>query len=768
MTISTSCLGFPRIGAGRELKQALEAYWAGDLDPQELEQAAADLRLRHWTLMKQAGNRPDSEQRLLPLRPHARHGSFRRRRARSVCVDSRFARPLLRHGAGRPGPKRGLDIPALEMTKWFDTNYHYLVPEIAPDQDFALNADKVLREVREARTAGIAVRPVLTGPVTFLRLAKLPEGVTGGSPLDALSKLLPVYAKLLQALKAEGVDSVQLDEPYLVLDLDDRTREAFVEAFKALSETPNRPRVQLTTYFGALGENLDLATSSGFEALHVDLVRTPEQLGVVLDALPSTMSLSLGVVDGRNIWRTDLDAALSLVRMAAERLGDARIAVAPSCSLLHVPVDLDGETQLDAEVKSWMAFAMQKLHELKSLADAANNSASDQLSEETRTALASRASAERTNNPAVRNAVAKLGASDLSRANPYTIRAAAQERRLHLPLFPTTTIGSFPQTRDVRRMRASWRGGRITEDAYNEFLRTKTEECIRLQERIGLDVIVHGEFERNDMVEYFGEQLEGFAFTENGWVQSYGSRCVKPPILFGDVARRAPMTVDWAKFAQALTDRPMKGMITGPITMLEWSFVRDDQSRRDTCLQIALALRAEVQDLEEAGISIIQVDEPALREGLPLRRAAWDEYLRWAVDAFRLTTAGVQDETQIHTHMCYAEFEDILPAISEMDADVISIETSRSRMELLDDFRGFDYKAQIGPGVYDIHSPRVPSPEEMLELMERAMNVLPRDSLWVNPDCGLKTRGWDEVEGALVNMVEAVTTLRARSSVATV
>jgi 5-methyltetrahydropteroyltriglutamate--homocysteine methyltransferase len=761
VSVHATCLGYPRIGVARELKKALESYWSKKSSAGALLSTAAELRRRHWSAMKE--KRIDH----IPSNDFSLYDHMLDMAIAVGAVPARYqeiADPLVRYFAmarGLQDKGAGLDVAALEMTKWFDTNYHYIVPELANGQSFKLDASKIVAELEEARALGIETRPVVPGPVTFLLLSKLAPGVPRDvSTLDFIDALLPVYEQLLGELAQRGVAWVQIDEPCLVTDLAPKAKAAYERAFQRLTALEKRPRVLLATYFGALGDNLPLAANSSFEALHVDLVRAPEQLDEVLATVPSSMSVSLGVVDGRNIWRTDLDAAYELVRRAATVLGAGRVLVGPSCSLLHVPVDLEEERKLDAELKSWLAFAAQKLDEIRSLADALESG--DARFEASRVALASRRTSPRTHNPAVRRRASAVSEAMLHRASPFEERARKQRARFRLPLFPTTTIGSFPQTSDVRAARAAWRAGRMPDEDYQTFLKAETRRCVEKQEQIGIDVLVHGELERNDMVEYFGEALEGFAFTENGWVQSYGSRCVKPPVLFGDVARPRAMTVEWSAYAQTLTKRPMKGMLTGPVTILQWSFVRDDQPRSETCRQIALALRDEVIDLEAAGISMIQVDEPAIREGLPLRRDDWKGYLRWAVDAFRLATSGVKDETQIHTHMCYSEFGDILGAIAEMDADVLSIETSRSKMELLVDFARFRYPNEIGPGVYDIHSPRVPTVSEMVELLERACEVLPAAQLWVNPDCGLKTRGWAEVEAALTNMVEAAHLARER------
>jgi 5-methyltetrahydropteroyltriglutamate--homocysteine methyltransferase len=763
VSLLATCLGHPRIGVARELKKALESFWSKKTSSAELESTARDLRRRHWASMKERG---------IDQIPSNDFSFYDHMLDMAVAVDAIPARyrgitdSFTRYFAMARGLQErdaGVDVPALEMTKWFDTNYHYIVPELEPSQRFRLNSRKIFEEIEEARALGIEPRPVLPGPVSFLLLSKFGQGVaTGQTPLALLDAILPVYAELLSELGAKNVRWIQLDEPCLVQDLAAPERAAYQRAFDSLAACAVRPRILVATYFGALADNLGLVAGSRLDGLHVDLVRAPEQLDAVLAAIPSPMVLSAGVVDGRNIWRTDLDAAHGLLRRAVEALGAARVLVAPSCSMLHAPVDLAAERKLDPELGCWLAFAAQKLDELRVLADTGDGEASGPLFEQARSALTLRRASPRTRRPLVRGRVERIEERMLRRKSVFSERSETQHARFALPVLPTTTIGSFPQTAEVRAARAAWRSGKLADDAYQLFLEQETSRCIEKQEALGLDVLVHGEFERNDMVEYFGEQLEGFAFTENGWVQSYGSRCVKPPLLFGDVARLKPMTVKFSKYAQAQTRKPLKGMLTGPVTILQWSFVRDDQPRSATCMQIALALRDEVSDLENAGISMIQVDEPAIREGLPLRRGEWAGYLRWAVDAFRLATSGVRDETQIHTHMCYAEFGDILGAIVEMDADVLSIETSRSKMELLRDFGRFRYPNEIGPGVYDIHSPRLPSSDDMLALLSKAADVVPPSRLWVNPDCGLKTRGWPEVEAALRNMVEAAHRARER------
>ncbi len=757
MTTVTN-LGFPRIGAKRELKRALERHWAGEDDAATLQATAAALRARHWQLQIEAGvDVPPSNDFSLYDQVLDTAWLFDAipERYRELAAHD----PLAAYFATARGLQRdGIDLRALEMTKWFDTNYHYLVPELHADQAFALRGDKPLAEFNEARALGIHTRPVLLGPVSFLLLSKTTDGSTA---LDLLDALLPAYVQLLGQLADAGADWVQLDEPLLVQDLDADAQAAYERAYARLA-TARRPKLLVATYFGALEDNLALATGLPVDGLHVDLVRAPEQLDAVLKALPAERVLSAGLVNGRNIWRTHLDNALILARFAQVDRGADRLWLAPSCSLLHTPVDLALEKKLDDELKGWLAFSRQKLQELRLLADALDGRVDAEAGlAANRAALEGRRRSPRVHNPAVAARLAALTVADAQRHTAYPQRRAAQHAALQLPLLPTTTIGSFPQTLEVREARARHKSGKLGLAEYEAFLEQQTAHAVRVQEALGLDVLVHGEFERNDMVEYFGEQLEGFAFTGNGWVQSYGSRCVKPPVIFGDVSRPQPMTVRWSSYAQSLTDKPMKGMLTGPVTVLQWSFVRDDQERDVTCRQIALALRDEVQDLEAAGIGVIQVDEPAIREGLPLRRAHWRAYLDWAVESFRISTSGVRDATQIHTHMCYSEFNDIIHSVAAMDADVISIETSRSRMELLDAFVKFNYPNEIGPGVYDIHSPRVPDKAEMVDLLRKALAVLKPEQLWVNPDCGLKTRGWPETRAALQALVAAAVELRA-------
>ncbi|MEP6907830.1 MAG: 5-methyltetrahydropteroyltriglutamate--homocysteine S-methyltransferase [Pseudoxanthomonas sp.] len=757
MTIVTH-LGFPRIGPKRELKRALEAYWRGDHSAVQLESEARDLRQRHWQLQKDAGADvlPSND---FSLYDHVLDTAFL-----FDAIPQRYraladADPLAGYFAmARGAQKEGVDLHALEMTKWFDTNYHYLVPELQADQVFALRGDKPVAQFLEAKALGFDTRPVLLGPVSFLLLSK---SVDGSDRLALLDRLVPVYAELLGRLKQAGAEWVQIDEPCLVLDQDADDHAAYQQAYAALASV-ERPKLLLATYFGELGDNLTLASSLPVDGLHIDLVRGKEQLDAVIKALPQDRVLSLGLIDGRNVWRSNLDDALILAKYAQGHVGADRLWLAPSCSLLHVPVDLASEKSLPADLRSWLSFARQKIEELKTVADALRGLATAEAAlAVARDRLESRRTSTRVHRPEIAARLSALQPGDAARATGYPQRRLLQDAALKLPAYPTTTIGSFPQTHEVREARARNKSGTLSDADYDAFLATETQKCVRFQEEIGLDVLVHGEFERNDMVEYFGEQLDGFAFTKLGWVQSYGSRCVKPPIIYGDVARPAPMTVRWSQYAQSLTRRPMKGMLTGPVTVLQWSFVRDDQERARTCRQIALALRDEVTDLEAAGIGVIQIDEPAIREGLPLRRRDWKAYLDWAVECFRITASGVADVTQIHTHMCYSEFNDIIDAVAAMDADVISIETSRSRMELLDAFVKFRYPNEIGPGVYDIHSPRVPDAQEMLDLLRKARLVLAPEQIWVNPDCGLKTRGWPETRTALAAMVAAAKEMRA-------
>ncbi|MDX5371231.1 MAG: 5-methyltetrahydropteroyltriglutamate--homocysteine S-methyltransferase [Pseudomonadaceae bacterium] len=753
-------LGFPRIGRDRELKKALEAHWKGELDEAGLRAVGRELRAAHWQLQKDAGIE------LLPVGDFAWYDQVLTHSLMFGVIPERF-----RGHGGKPsldtlfGMARGVSqntccggAHAQEMTKWFDTNYHYLVPEFTADQQFALSWEQLFEEVEEGKALGHSLKPVLIGPLSYLWLGKCKGREF--DKLDLLERLLPVYGEILQRLAGQGIDWVQIDEPILALDLPQAWKNAFERAYNLLQKEPGRKLI--ATYFAGLEDNLGLAAGLPVDGLHIDLVRAPEQFPAILDRLPAYKVLSLGVVNGRNVWRTDLEQALAVLREAHQRLG-SRLWVAPSCSLLHSPVDLTREDRLDGELKSWLAFAVQKCQEVAVLARALREPQATEVQAAlagSRQVQASRAASPRIHKPAVQARLAAVSAKDSQRQSPFAVRIAKQRALLKLPPFPTTTIGSFPQTPAIRLARQSFKAGKLSAAEYTEAMHAEIRHAVEVQEQLGLDVLVHGEAERNDMVEYFAEQLDGYAFTRFGWVQSYGSRCVKPAVIYGDLSRPQPMTVEWIRYAQRCTDKVMKGMLTGPVTMLMWSFPRDDISREQQARQLALAIRDEVVDLEAAGIKVIQIDEAAFREGLPLRKAHWQAYLGWATEAFRLCASGVRDETQIHTHMCYSEFNDVIEAIAAMDADVITIETSRSDMELLEAFERFEYPNEIGPGVYDIHSPRVPDSAEMVRLMKKAAQRVPAERLWVNPDCGLKTRGWAETEAALVNMVAAARQLR--------
>ena len=771
MRIHTHILGFPRIGAARELKLALESHWRGELSETALEATGRQLRARHWALQRDAGLD------YVTVGDFAFYDQVANHIQLLGCEPPRFSfapeqSPLSRYFTMARGaetgthaehadcdhahPAHAAGTAALEMTKWFDTNYHYLVPELSPQTRFSLACERLLAEVAEAQALGHQVKAALIGPLTFLWLGK--EKTHGFDRLSLLEQLLPVYGALLDRLKQQGVAWVQVDEPILGLDLPTTWRSAFESAYWQLNQVGIN--ILLATYFSPLEENLSLACRLPVAGLHVDGIRAPHELTSIADWLPVHKVLSIGIVDGRNIWRTDLDAALAVLQpLAAKRNG--QLWLAPSCSLLHVPFSLEAETELDGEIRTWLAFATEKLAEIALLKDALTGHPDEAALAVSRLAIAGRRASARVHRSSVTQRLQALTPTVDRRDSSFPLRQAVQRARFQLPDFPTTTIGSFPQTTAIRAARASFKRGELAIADYEQQMRAEIAHAVGRQEALGLDVLVHGEAERNDMVEYFGEQLDGFIFTRHGWVQSYGSRCVKPPVIYGDVQRPAAMTVAWTVHAQSLTHKPVKGMLTGPVTILQWSFVRDDQPRATTALQIALAIRDEVADLEAAGIGIIQIDEPAIREGLPLRRGQWDTYLAWATRAFRIAASVVSDATQIHTHMCYAEFNDILPQIAAMDADVITIETSRSDMELLTGFGQFQYPNEIGPGVYDIHSPRIPSTPDMVALLQKASAVIPAAHLWVNPDCGLKTRGWVETEAALKNMVAAARQMRA-------
>jgi len=766
--MKTNNLGYPRIGSNRELKKASELYWAGKISVDELIDAGKEIRLKNWKLQFEAGvdlipsNDFSFYDQVLDLTLAVgaipeRYNDFAKSNS---SIDLYFA-------MARGTQKNGQDVVAMEMTKWFDTNYHYIVPEFTKNQKFTLFSEKIITEFKEANDLGIATKPVLIGPISYLLLGK--EKEEGFHRIDLIDALLPVYFEIFEKLQSENVEYIQLDEPFLALNLTDKERNTFTKVYNEINKHFPNIKIILANYFDCFGENLETALALPVDTFHLDLVRCPSQLDDILESgkLAPNVNLSLGVVDGRNIWKNDFKNSLNLIQKATAALGENRILVGPSCSLIHSPCDLDLETNdttLTPEIKQWLAFAKQKINEIVLLKQFASNEVDVKNSiafEQNTVANENRKTSKLIHNNEVKTRVANITVSDDKRKSTFATRRKSQIDALNLPLFPTTTIGSFPQTAEVRSWRAKFKKGELTAEQYNDLIEKETEATIRFQEETGIDVLVHGEFERNDMVEYFGEQLAGFTFTKNGWVQSYGSRCVKPPVIYGDVSRPNPMTVKWSKYAQSLTPKWVKGMLTGPVTILQWSFVRNDQPRSETCTQIALAIRDEVVDLEKAGIKIIQIDEPAIREGLPLRKEEWAAYLDWAVKAFRISASGVNDDTQIHTHMCYSEFNDIIQNIADMDADVITIECSRSQMELLDAFADFKYPNEIGPGVYDIHSPRVPSSEEMVKLLEKASAVIPVDQLWVNPDCGLKTRHWDETKKALIEMVAAAQQMRA-------
>ncbi len=771
----THNLGYPRIGSKRELKKACEQFWAGAITQETLLQTGLQLRKRHWQEQAAAGIDfiPSNDFSfydhvldtsllfgVIPQRYHA-------------LIDGKSNKELAIYFAMARGFQQdGLDIVACEMTKWFDTNYHYLVPEFTKNQVFYRYSHKPIHEFEEAKQIGLQTKPVLLGPVSYLLLGK--EKEAGFHRIDLIHKLLPVYIDLLQELESRGATCIQLDEPFLVMDLSEKERLILLETYQKIRQACPSLTILLATYFECSGENLPTTSQLPVDILHLDLVRCPSQLGDILAIdtfVQSDKKLSLGIVDGRNIWKNDFADSLVRIQQACEQLGSDRVWLAPSCSLLHAPYDLDveqDEKTLPKAIKNWMAFAKQKLAELttlKHLSNPATQAAYQDVLFANQQAMQAKKVSDLIHKATVKAKLATIDTQQISRNAPFATRQWIQKELLQLPLFPTTTIGSFPQTADLRLLRANYKKGLLSTEAYEQALENYISQAITWQENIGLDVLVHGEFERNDMVEYFGELLEGYAFSQHGWVQSYGSRCVKPPIIYGDIERKANMTVRWTQFAQAQTSKVVKGMLTGPITMLQWSFVRNDQARKQTAFQLALAIREEVLALEQAGIRIIQIDEPAIREGLPLRQANKAYYLDWAVNAFKLCASGVSNTTQIHTHACYAEFNDIIASIAALDADVITIETSRSQMELLEAFADFAYPNEIGPGVYDIHSPRVPTVEEITALLSKALQHIPIQNLWVNPDCGLKTRHWEETEKALRNMVTASAQLRALYSV---
>ncbi len=758
----TNVLGYPRMGAHRELKRAVESFWKGEIDSATLKQITSQIKRENWLMMKSAGID------LIPSGDFSLYDHILDMTLTLGAIPARYDklrgdRQSLYFAMAHGLQNDGNDVIAMEMTKWFDTNYHYIVPEFTQETHFELYDNKPARDYKEALDAGVKTKPVIIGPASYLLLGKAKGENVSLSKLA--ENLLPVYAEILDSLKQLGAEWVQIDEPCLVRDLTSEEKELYKQCYDYLHGR-NGLKTIIATYFDGLYDNTELAANLGEDYLHIDLVAAPAQLNEVLSKLPENVGLSLGIVEGRNIWKNDFDQSIKIINGIVDKIGKERVLISTSCSLLHSPIDLDNEKDeqnLPAAVKQWMAFARQKVDELRTIANIADGAATDAdiaALDSNRRSMAERRTSPLIHREDVKRRVASITEADKSRKSPYAVRSAEQHAKLKLPLLPTTTIGSFPQTAEVRQWRSRFRKGDVTREEYNEFLRSETAKAIKTQEELGLDVLVHGEFERNDMVEYFGEQLDGFAFTQNGWVQSYGSRCVKPPVIYGDVARPRPMTVDWITFAQSQTKKPMKGMLTGPVTIQKWSFVRNDQPLATTCQQIALAIRDEVADLEKAGIGIIQIDEAAFREGSPIRKSRQAEYYKWAVDSFRITAGVASDATQIHTHMCYSEFNGIMDEIIAMDADVITIECSRSQMVLLDAFAKNSYPFEIGPGVYDIHSARVPSVDEIVNLMRKAETMIPRERFWVNPDCGLKTRRWPETIASLKNMVEAAKQLR--------
>ncbi|KAL7895650.1 cobalamin-independent synthase [Trichoderma sp. SZMC 28014] len=762
--VQSAVLGFPRMGVNRDLKKATENYWAGKISQEELLAEAKRLRLAHWKIQKDAGVD------IIPSNDFALYDQVLSHIQDFGAVPERYTKDGLDtvdqyFAMGRGHQKGGVDVPSLEMVKWFDSNYHYVKPTLQDNQTFKLSASpKAVAEFNEAKEAGIVTRPVLVGPVSFLHLGKADRGQSV-EPIDLLEKLLPVYEELLVQLKQAGAETVQIDEPVLVFDLPAKTKAAFKPAYEKLASLGDKiPKLVFTTYFGDIVHNLDLVPKDVY-AVHIDLVRNPEQLETVIGALGPKTVLSAGVVDGRNIWKTNLKRAIETVESAVQKLGKERVIVATSSSLLHTPHTLASEKKLDAEIADWFSFASEKTVEVAVIAKAVTEGPAavrEQL-EANAKSIQARATSPRTNDPKVKERQSKIVAADYNRKSEFPARISSQQAKLKLPLFPTTTIGSFPQTKEIRLSRTKLTKGEITAQEYDSFIEKEIRDNVKIQEELGLDVFVHGEPERNDMVQYFGERLDGYAFTTHAWVQSYGSRCVRPPIIVGDISRPAPMTVKESKYAVSVSSKPMKGMLTGPVTCLRWSFPRDDVHQSVQAEQLALALRDEVVDLEAAGIDVIQVDEPALREGLPLRSGKErDAYLKWAVQAFRLSTTGVEDSTQIHSHFCYSEFQDFFHAIAALDADVLSIENSKSDAKLLGVFVDSAYPRHIGPGVYDIHSPRVPSEQEIKDRIEEMLQYLKPEQLWINPDCGLKTRQWKETKEALANMIAATKHFRAK------
>ncbi|CAO3611026.1 unnamed protein product [Cunninghamella echinulata] len=764
--VKATNLGFPYVGAQRELKKLVESFWSGKISADELKAGYLKIQESHWKVQQEQGleHIPSGEFTLYDrvLDTAQQFGAIPQRYQHLSPLDQFFAMGRgLQRAATETTEK--VDVPAMEMKKWFDTNYHFIVPEFEQDQQFTLQSPRAVEQFNAAKALNIHTRPVLIGPISFLFLGKPGKGVAPFDTLSLLPKLLPVYVELLKQLEAAGADWVQIDEPVLVYDLQDNVKSAFETAYKTIKAQTSL-KVLVAAYFGRVENNI-LSLKDHVDGIHLDLVRAPQELDTVLPLLTNNQVLSAGVVDGRNIWINNLEKSIALVKKAVDALGQDRVFVAPSCSLAHSPYSTSFETKIkekNPELYSWLSFSVEKAAEIVTITKAVNGQDVSAQLKANAAAVESRRTSHQTVNPTVRDRVAKIPAEAWKRPSPFATRREAQVKKLKLPLFPTTTIGSFPQTKEIRVARQQFNKGTLSAADYDAFIKKQMKEMVEIQEQLDIDVLVHGEPERNDMVEHFGHLLHGYDFTQNGWVVSYGSRCVKPPVIFGDVSRRQPMTIDETVYAQSLTKRPMKGMLTGPVTMMKWSFVRDDIPANDLCAQIGLALRDEVVDLETAGIPCIQVDEPAIREGLPIRRADWDAYLEWSVACFRLSTAGVRDDTQIHTHMCYSDFNDIFDAIAALDADVITIENSKSDEKLLKIFETKKYTNEIGPGVWDIHSPRIPSVEEMKEKVNDLLKYIPVQLLWVNPDCGLKSRQWPETKASLANLVEVAKYFRAQ------
>ncbi|PPR43793.1 MAG: 5-methyltetrahydropteroyltriglutamate--homocysteine methyltransferase [Alphaproteobacteria bacterium MarineAlpha6_Bin2] len=758
MVISSN-LGYPRIGPNRELKWSLESFWKKEINETKLLEDISRIKKDNWIIQKKSGIQhvPSNDFSLYDhvldtcLVVNAIPDRYKRLKNKKNFLNLYFA-------MARGFQSGSIDIKAMEMTKWFDTNYHYIVPEFKNNQKFKLASTKIIDEFLEAKSFGILTRPVILGPLSFLYLGKSISNKF--NKFNLLSKIIPIYKEIFTKLKKYGAEWIQVDEPILSLDLDKSFKNKFISTYDKLVK--QSPKILLTSYFANVYPNYDVLRKVNVSGIHFDLINLETKyLTKILANFPKNKFFSAGIINGRNIWKNNLSKSIEIIKQIRRKINFERIMIAPSCSLLHSPIDLNKEDKIDLNIKSWLSFANQKLDEIAFLKKYFNSNLlqnSKFLSQNVK-ANKQRRNSKLIHNQKVKNKIKSISSRLLNRKNKYANRQEIQSK-LNLPLFPTTTIGSFPQTKSVRKARLKFKRKEISKNTYEKFLKSETKKAIKFQEKIGMDVLVHGEFERNDMVEYFGEQLHGFIFTKFGWVQSYGSRCVKPPIIYGDINRNTPMTIKWSKYAQSLTKKIVKGMLTGPVTILQWSFVRDDQSRELTCKQIALALREEVLDLEKMGLKIIQIDEPALREGLPLRKSDWNSYLNWAIDSFKIASSSVKDETQIHTHMCYGEFDDILDSIEKLDADVISIETSRSNMELLDSFKIYKYPNSIGPGVYDIHSPRVPTINEMKDLLNKAQKYIDKEKLWVNPDCGLKTRGWPEVKQSLKSMVLVAKSLR--------